>query len=96
MSMRLGHKHPARATRGLPPGDTLHGFPWDDLLGAAPAWQLVTADCCPAPAAYRVVLPRRPGGAPRELYLCGHHRRATVAAQERCGAAVFDSRGQLV
>lgn len=55
------------------------------------------ADCCVGAASYRVVLPAVPGEQRRrELFLCGHHFRATAAAQARSGACVYDARGHLV
>jgi hypothetical protein len=55
------------------------------------------ACCCPARPVVRVVMPAtawRPD--PVDLLLCGHHYRASQAALEAAGAAVYDHEGVLI
>lgn len=49
------------------------------------------ACCCPARPAVKVTLPPGAGHPhPVELWLCGHHYRASAVALKRAGAAVED------
>ena len=55
------------------------------------------ACCCPARPVVTVVMPptaRRPY--PVDLLLCGHHFRASQAALQAAGAAVYDETGLLI
>lgn len=55
------------------------------------------ADCCIAKAAYLVVLPattQRPR--PSELFLCGHHFRATKQGLRRSNATAFDGQTNMM
>jgi hypothetical protein len=59
------------------------------------AWQ--RADCCVAPAAYRVVFAAaQTGERPAELLLCGHHYRSSRDALARREASVYDANGRPV
>jgi hypothetical protein len=52
------------------------------------------ADCCPAPAAIRVIMPptaTRPH--PADLLLCHHHYRESEAVFRAAGASAYDSDG---
>ncbi|HEV7192337.1 MAG TPA: hypothetical protein VGN35_03955 [Jatrophihabitantaceae bacterium] len=56
-----------------------------------------SADCCLAAPMFRAVLPptqSRTGTA--EVFLCGHHRRASEISLWASGAAIFDAAGRLV
>jgi hypothetical protein len=54
------------------------------------------ADCCVAPAAYRVLLSiAADHHAAVELLLCGHHYRTSRTALARCGATAYDLHGRL-
>jgi hypothetical protein len=47
--------------------------------------------CCPAPPVMKVTMPATTDGAqPVDLWLCGHHYRASFAALLRTGADVED------
>ena len=47
--------------------------------------------CCPAPPVVKVTMPATTDGAhPVDLWLCGHHYRASLAALLRAGANVED------
>ena len=55
------------------------------------------ACCCPARPVVRVMMPAtacRPD--PVDLLLCGHHYRASQAALQAAGAAVYDHQGVLI
>jgi hypothetical protein len=55
------------------------------------------ACCCPARPVVRVMMPAtacRPD--PVDLLLCGHHYRASQAALQDAGAAVYDHEGVLI
>lgn len=55
------------------------------------------ACCCPARPVVRVMMPAtacRPD--PVDLLLCGHHYRASQAALQAAGAAVYDHEGVLI
>ena len=55
------------------------------------------ACCCPARPAVRVIMRAtacRPD--PVDLLLCGHHYRASQAALQAAGAAVYDHEGVLI
>ena len=55
------------------------------------------ACCCPARPVVRVMMPAtacRPD--PVDLLLCGHHYRASQAALQAAGAAVYDHEGLLI
>ncbi len=49
------------------------------------------ACCCPARPVVKVLMPPAPGRAhPVDLWLCGHHYHASLAALRAAGAAVED------
>ena len=55
------------------------------------------ACCCPARPVVVAVMPPAPGrDHPTDLLLCAHHYRASRAALDRAGAAVFDGAGRQV
>jgi hypothetical protein len=55
------------------------------------------ACCCPARPVVVVVMPAAPGrDHPTDLLLCAHHYRASRAALDAAGAAVFDGAGRRV
>jgi hypothetical protein len=55
------------------------------------------ADCCVAPAAYRVLLPAtRLRPRPTELLLCAHHYRSSREALTALRAAAFDAERRVV
>ena len=72
--------------------------PGDDLLSdLVIALSARKADCCVAPAAYRVVLPAsstRPH--PTELLLCAHHYRGSTEGLLLARAAVRDASDRLI
>jgi hypothetical protein len=72
--------------------------PGDDLLSERViALSARTADCCVAPAAYRVVVPAnsaRPH--PTQLLLCAHHYRASTEGLLLARAAVHDASDRLI
>ena len=52
------------------------------------------ACCCPARPVVRITMPPAPGRAePVDLWLCGHHYRASIAALCAAGAVVEDLTG---
>jgi hypothetical protein len=72
--------------------------PGDDLLAKRTVLlSAQRADCCVAPAAYRVLLPAssvRPHST--ELLLCAHHYRASTAGLLVARAGVLDGADQLI
>ena len=55
------------------------------------------ACCCPARPVVVAIMPPAPGrDHPTDLLLCAHHYRASWAALDRAGAAVFDGAGRPV
>lgn len=49
------------------------------------------ACCCPARPVVKVIMPQTPGRPhPVDLWLCGHHYRASLVALELAGATVED------
>lgn len=52
------------------------------------------ACCCPARPVVKVIMPPAPGRPhPVDLWLCGHHYRASMVALEIAGATVEDLTG---
>ena len=71
------------------------GVPGDDvIIETPPASVTGRADCCPATAAVRVVMPVRV--ARTNLLLCGHHFRASYATLAATGASVYDCTNRLI
>lgn len=70
--------------------------PADDLVETAVRSLSWRADCCSAPAPYRIVFRRGATAGPAELYLCGHHYRASTATLLALQASVYDERGRLL
>lgn len=95
-------KLPWRPAKDEPADFTIPEWTFDVPLddrdgGSVAAIGSQSSDCCPGRAAFRVVLPAtdsRPH--PGELFLCGHHFRASRDGLERAGATVYDSLGRLV
>jgi hypothetical protein len=55
------------------------------------------ACCCPAKPVVVAVMPPAPGrGHLTDLLLCAHHYRASRAALDQAGAAIFDGAGERV
>jgi hypothetical protein len=55
------------------------------------------ACCCPARPVVVAVMPPAPGRShPTDLLLCAHHYRASRAALDAAGAAVFDGDGRRI
>lgn len=64
---------------------------------AAPVLSLARSDCCPAPAAFRVVLPadgKRLHST--ELLMCQHHYRESATKLRAMSAIVFDEDGRML
>jgi hypothetical protein len=91
--------HPSRGEDLNPsPDERKFDFPCDDLL-ASERDRLATlsADCCVATPAYRVVLPVHGARTrPAVLLLCGHHLHMSRLALRSAGAAVYDDQDRLV
>ena len=67
----------------------------DDVIVETPSAPVTgRADCCPATAAVRVVMPVR--ATRTNLLLCGHHFRASYATLAATGASVYDSTNRLI
>lgn len=73
--------------------------PLDDKL-PGPARPLAPGDracCCPARPAVTVIMPPAPGRPhPTDLLLCAHHYRASRAALDAAGAAIYNQNGALI
>jgi len=74
---------------------------WPGANAAVINWNAIrTADrtcCCPARPAVVAVMPPAPGrDHPTDLLLCAHHYRASHAALDQAGAAIFDGAGKRV
>jgi hypothetical protein len=86
-----GSPAPAESTAAIRPA------PGDELLPEiAQRFLVAESDCCIARPGYRVVLRPKDGGDPQELYLCGHHYRASTAALLVSQATVYDSANRLI
>jgi hypothetical protein len=83
----------ARSARATP-GDVAP----DDLIdGGAHRLHLDRADCCVAPAAFRVVLPATTGRRyPADLRFCLHHYRKVAVRLWCAHASVYDVENRLV
>ena len=85
---------PATRDKAVPPPVT----PGDDLLPELGRRFLTErADCCIARPSYRVLFPS--GGdrvRPTELYLCGHHYRASTPGLLLSRVTVYDSANRLI
>ena len=70
----------------------------DDLIATTPPTAITgRADCCPANAVVRVVLPTaHPRAARAQLLLCAHHYRASQVHLAQEGASVFDAADRLI
>ena len=67
----------------------------DDVIVETPSAPVTgRADCCPAAAAVRVVMPIR--SSRTNLLLCGHHFRASHATLAATGASVYDCANRLI
>lgn len=74
-----------------------HARPGDDLLAVAGHYWQRDADCCAAHPTFRVVFRREdPDAAPAELFLCGHHYRASTAQLLERRASVYDAAHRLL
>ena len=70
-------------------------LPGDDVIVETPPAPVTgRADCCPAAAAVRVVMPIR--SSRTNLLLCGHHFRASHARLAATGASVYDCANRLI
>ena len=74
------------------------GLAGDDLIATTPPAPVTgRADCCPANAVVRAVLPPVHGRQSRgQLLLCAHHYRASQAHLTELGASVFDSANRVI
>jgi len=70
----------------------------DDLIARTPPTAIAgRADCCPANAVVRVVLPTVHGGeACGQLLLCAHHYRASRVHLAEQRASAFDAANRLI
>jgi hypothetical protein len=68
-----------------------HGAPAPDQLTFIDPSVPSRACCCPARPVVKVIMPPRPHRArPVDLWLCGHHYRASLVSLELAGATVED------
>jgi hypothetical protein len=71
--------------------------PADDEYPAQPHPLPLRADCCSSRPAVRVVLPPRAARSEKsELFLCGHHHRASSESLRSAGAVSFTATGALI
>lgn len=68
-----------------------HNAPMPDRLTFIDPSIPAKACCCPARPVVKVIMPPTPGRPhPVDLWLCGHHYRASVAALQLAGATLED------
>lgn len=91
MSKRFSHHHPSGPDEPTAPGASSSPKAQDP-----PSMRDSRADipgracCCPAKPLVRAVMPASDAHPAVDLWLCGHHWRASRAALAQAGAAVYD------